>query len=89
MEGRWKYKIVHGTYNKTQFDSSNYISDAIGHFEEKVNDKQAFESWEPFGGLVIKEFGKLILITQNLKKFIPFEPFVESESDEFDEDDFE
>jgi Mg2+/Co2+ transporter CorC len=56
--------------------------DSINHFEEKVNSKMSFEQWEPIGGLEIKELGILVLVTQNLKKFVPFESFIEEEYDD-------
>jgi hypothetical protein len=88
MEGRWKYKIVKEIYKKSQFDSTNYIMDSINHFEEKVNSKMSFEQWEPIGGLEIKELGILVLVTQNLKKFVPFESFIEDDLEEEYDDEY-
>lgn len=91
MEGRWKYKIVKEIYRDNKFDSTNYITDNLNHFEKQVNNKMTFEQWEPIGGMVIEKFGILVLVTQSLRKFVPFDsvndddPF-DDEDDEFFED---
>jgi hypothetical protein len=86
MEGRWKYKIIKEIYRDNKFDSTNYIMDNLNHFEKQVNNKMSFEQWEPIGGMVIQQLGILVLVTQSLRKFVPFESF--NEDDPFDDDEF-